>query len=487
MAILKDILYRVPLVAISGSTEVEVLAITADSRKAEKKSLFVAVKGTITDGHSYIENVVKAGASVIICENMPESFAKNCTYVQVKDSAYALGVIACNFYDNPSQKLKLVGVTGTNGKTTNVTLLYKLFKDLGYKVGMLSTVENYIHNKLIPATHTTPDAINLNKLLNEMVEEGCEYVFMEVSSHALVQHRVAGIQFAGGIFTNITQDHLDFHETFDNYIAAKKMLFDMLPSSAFALVNVDDKRGNVILQNTKASKYTFSLKTMADFKAKMLSNTFEGLNLDIDGHNVWFKLIGNFNAYNLLGVYATAVLLNQDKMEVLQKLSALDTAKGRFDYFISDTKITAIVDYAHTPDALENVLNTIQNIRGGNEQVITVVGCGGNRDKGKRPLMADIACKLSDRVILTSDNPRDEEPSAILEDMIKGVRITDMRKVLTISDRKEAIKTACNFANTNDIILVAGKGHENYQEIKGVKSPFDDKEIVNEMLNLLNK
>jgi UDP-N-acetylmuramoyl-L-alanyl-D-glutamate--2,6-diaminopimelate ligase len=487
MALLKDILYKVPLVAVTGSTNVEVLSITADSRKAEKGSLFVAVKGTVSDGHSYIENVIKAGANIIVCETLPAELASNCTYIQVTDSAFALGVIACNYYDNPSEKLKLVGVTGTNGKTTNVTLLYKLFKALGYKVGMLSTVENYIHNKVIPATHTTPDAINLNKLLNEMVEEGCDYVFMEVSSHALVQHRVAGIQFAGAVFTNITQDHLDFHGTFDNYIAAKKMLFDMLPSSAFALINVDDRRGNVMLQNTKASKNVFSLKTMADYKAKILSNTFEGLNLDIDGHNVWFKLIGNFNAYNLLGVYATAVLLNQDKMEVLQHLSALDTAKGRFDYFISDTKITAIIDYAHTPDALENVLNTIQNIRGGNEQVITVVGCGGNRDKGKRPLMADIACKLSNRVILTSDNPRDEEPTAIIEDMQKGVKITDMRKVLSITDRKEAIKTACNFANANDIILVAGKGHENYQEIKGVKSPFDDKEIVKEMLNLLNK
>jgi UDP-N-acetylmuramoyl-L-alanyl-D-glutamate--2,6-diaminopimelate ligase len=486
MALLKDILYKVPLVAVTGSTNVEVLSITADSRKAEKGSLFVAVKGTVSDGHSYIENVIKAGANIIVCETLPAELASNCTYIQVTDSAFALGVIACNYYDNPSEKLKLVGVTGTNGKTTNVTLLYKLFKALGYKVGMLSTVENYIHNKVIPATHTTPDAINLNKLLNEMVEEGCDYVFMEVSSHALVQHRVAGIQFAGAVFTNITQDHLDFHGTFDNYIAAKKMLFDMLPSSAFALINVDDRRGNVMLQNTKASK-NFQLKTMADYKAKYLSNTFEGLNLDIDGHNVWFKLIGNFNAYNLLGVYATAVLLNQDKMEVLQHLSALDTAKGRFDYFISDTKITAIIDYAHTPDALENVLNTIQDIRGGNEQVITVVGCGGNRDKGKRPLMADIACKLSNRVILTSDNPRDEEPTAIIEDMQKGVSITDMRKVLSITDRKEAIKTACSFANANDIILVAGKGHENYQEIKGVKSPFDDKEIVKEMLNLLNK
>jgi UDP-N-acetylmuramoyl-L-alanyl-D-glutamate--2,6-diaminopimelate ligase len=487
MALLKDILYKVTLRAVSGDTAVEISSVTFDSRAVKPGSLLVATKGTQSDGHQFIEKAIESGAVAIVCEVSPAKKNDKVTYVETNDSSYALGVIASNFYGNPSVKLKLVGVTGTNGKTTTVTLLHELFTRLGYNTGMLSTVENKIKEEVIPSTHTTPDAVKLNELLAKMVAVGCTHCFMEVSSHAIIQHRIAGLVFTGAIFSNITHDHLDYHKTFEEYIKAKKQLFDHLPASAFALVNIDDKRGMVMLQNTKAAKNTFALKAPADFKAKIKSNSFHGLELEIDHKDVWFKLIGRFNAYNILGIYAAAILLGEEKDEVLTQLSTVDSAKGRFDQILSVSNITAIVDYAHTPDALQNVLETINDLRQGNEKVITLVGCGGNRDAAKRPVMAGIACKLSDKVILTSDNPRDEQPEAILAEMQKGVSITDQKKTVTIVDRREAIKTACLLANPHDIILLAGKGHEAYQEIKGVKYPFDDKEIVKEMFQLLQK
>jgi UDP-N-acetylmuramoyl-L-alanyl-D-glutamate--2,6-diaminopimelate ligase len=487
MALLKDILYKVSLISVSGDTGKEISSICFDSRKVEKGSLFIATKGTQADGHLFIEKSIEQGAAAIVCEAIPVKKHENVTYVEVANSHMALGIIAANFYGNPSSKLKLVGVTGTNGKTTTVTLLHQLFLKLGYNAGMLSTVENMINDQVIPSTHTTPDAITLNQLLSQMLAAGCTHCFMEVSSHAVVQHRIAGLQFKGALFTNITHDHLDYHKTFEEYIKAKKLFFDGLSSEAFALVNIDDKRGMVMMQNTKAKKNTFALKSPADFKAKIKSNTFQGLELEIDNKDVWFKLIGSFNAYNLLGVYGAAVLLEEDKDEVLTQLSNLASARGRFDQVLSETKVTAIIDYAHTPDALKNVLETINDLRQGVEKIITVVGCGGNRDAAKRPVMADIACKLSDRVILTSDNPRNEVAEEIIAEMQKGISVTDQKKSLTIPDRKEAIKTACTLANPNDIVLIAGKGHETYQEIKGVKYPFDDKQIVKEMFQLLQK
>jgi UDP-N-acetylmuramoyl-L-alanyl-D-glutamate--2,6-diaminopimelate ligase len=487
MALLKDILYKVTLRAVSGDTGIQISSLTFDSRTVKPGSLFIATKGTQSDGHQFIEKAIEQGAVAIVCEASPMKRSENVTYIETNDSSYALGIIASNFYGNPSAKLKLVGVTGTNGKTTTVTLLHELFRKLGYNAGLLSTVENKINDEVIPSTHTTPDAVQLNELLAKMVAAGCTHAFMEVSSHAIVQHRIAGLVFTGALFSNITHDHLDYHKTFEEYIKAKKMLFDNLPASAFALVNIDDKRGMVMLQNTKASRKTFALRTPADFKVKIKSNSFHGLELEIDNKDVWFKLIGSFNAYNLLGIYATAVLLGEDNDEVLTQLSSIESARGRFEQITSSTKITAIVDYAHTPDALKNVLDTINDLKQGNEKIITLVGCGGNRDAAKRPVMADIACKLSDKVILTSDNPRYEEPEAILLDMQKGVSIKDQKKTVTIVDRKEAIKTACMMANSNDIILLAGKGHETYQEIKGIKYPFDDKYIVKEMFQLLQK
>ncbi|HEY8400815.1 MAG TPA: UDP-N-acetylmuramoyl-L-alanyl-D-glutamate--2,6-diaminopimelate ligase [Cytophagaceae bacterium] len=487
MALLKDILYKVSLVSVSGITDIEVSAIEFDSRNVTPGCLFVAISGTNVDGHNFIDLAIEKGAIAILCEVLPSGLKEGVTYVQVTNSNQALGIVASNFYGNPSSKLKLVGVTGTNGKTTTATLLHKLFIKLGYRTGLLSTVENKINEEVIPSTHTTPDAVALNKLLADMVAKGCTNAFMEVSSHAVVQHRISGLTFAGAVFTNITHDHLDYHKTFEEYIKAKKMFFDHLPSSAFALVNADDKRGGVMLQNTKAAKHTYALKTVADFKAKVKSNTFQGLELDIDNRDVWFKLIGSFNAYNLLAVYASAVLLGEDQEEVLTQLSTLSSARGRFEQIISPTGITAIVDYAHTPDALKNVLETIADIRQGMERIVTVVGCGGNRDAAKRPVMADIACRLSDQVILTSDNPREEEPQEIINQMMKGVSVTDMKKTLSILDRREAIKTACALAQPNDIILIAGKGHETYQEIKGVKHPFDDKQVVREIFQLLEK
>ncbi len=482
MKLLTDILYKAGLEEISGTTNIALSGLTFDSRKVKKDSLFIATRGTAFDGHLFIDNAIEAGAIAIVCEEFPENQKENITYVRVKNSSYALGIIASNFYDNPSQKLKLVGVTGTNGKTTTVTLLYNLFKSLGYNAGLISTVKNKIMNETIPATHTTPDAIALNELLNRMVEKGCQYVFMEVSSHAVVQHRIAGLQFVGAVFSNITHDHLDYHKTFDEYIKAKKRFFDQLSDEAFALVNKDDTNGQIMLQNTKATRYTYGIKSVADFKCRIMENHLNGLLLSVDGQEVWVKLIGNFNAYNVLAVYATAVLLKQDKTNVLTALSTLNSVEGRFQHLKSENGVIGIVDYAHTPDALKNVLETIKNIRTGNEQVITLVGCGGDRDAAKRPVMARIACELSNKVILTSDNPRSEDPEEILDQMQKGVEAPDTKKVLRIADRKEAIRTACSFAKPGDIILLAGKGHENYQEIKGVKYPFDDFEILKETI-----
>lgn len=486
MKLLSDILYKVRLEQVIGSTHVAVSSVAFDSRKVKKDSLFVATKGTTLDGHAYIEKAVESGAIAIVCETLPENKNEAVTYIKVSDATFALGIIACNYFDNPSEKLKLVGVTGTNGKTTTVTLLFNLFKSLGYSVGLLSTVENKINNIVIPATHTTPDALTLNELLTAMIEQGCEYVFMEVSSHAVVQNRIAGLYFTGAIFSNITHDHLDYHKTFDEYIKAKKRFFDYLPNSAFALVNRDDKNGLIMLQNTKAHKYTYGLQTIADFKCKILENQLNGLLLNIENVEVWVKLIGNFNAYNVLAVYATAILLKQNKTNVLTALSNLNSVDGRFQYVKSPKGLIGIVDYAHTPDALKNVLETIKDLRTGNEQVITLIGCGGDRDSGKRPIMAAIACEYSNKVILTSDNPRSEDPEEILNQMQKGINPVDSKKALRITDRKEAIKTACSLTKSGDIILIAGKGHEKYQEIKGIKHPFDDFEILKDVIKTLD-
>lgn len=487
MALLKDILYKTNLISVAGDMNTDLGSICFDSRESKQGCLFIAVKGTQTDGHQYIDKSIGLGAKAIVCEDLPERLHDGVTYVKVDNSARALGLIASNFYGNPSSRLKLVGVTGTNGKTTTVTLLHQLFGKLGYMAGLLSTVENKISDEVLPSTHTTPDAIALNRLLKEMADRGCTHCFMEVSSHALVQHRVAGIQFAGAVFSNITHDHLDYHLTFEEYIKAKKLLFDGLPSSAFALVNQDDKRGAIMLQNTKASKKTFSLKHLSDFRAKVISNSMQGLELEIDGTNVWFRLVGDFNAYNLLAVYGAAVLLEERPEEVLTQLSDVDPARGRFQLVPSTTGIVAIVDYAHTPDALENVLKTIKNIRTGNETVVTVVGCGGNRDKTKRPLMASISCQFSDKVILTSDNPRFEDPMDIIKDMQAGVTPSNYRKTLVVPDRREAIKTAISLSKPGDIVLVAGKGHETYQEVQGVKHPFDDRSVLTELLKTFSE
>lgn len=483
---LQDLLYGVAIKSLVGKPNVEVAALAFDSRAVKSNSLFFAISGSVVDGHNYIEQTIKSGANVIICEHLPADLSADVTYVVVESSSLALGVVASNFYGNPSAKLKLVGITGTNGKTTIATLLFQLFRGLGFNVGLISTVQNHINDNIIPATHTTPNPIALNALLQDMVNANCQYCFMEVSSHAVAQNRIAGLTFTGGVFSNITHDHLDFHKTFDSYLKAKKEFFDQLPKSAFALTNADDKNGMVMLQNTKANKKSYALKQMADFKARIIENKFSGLNLDIDQTDVFFKMVGSFNAYNLLATYGTAILLEQDKLEVLTILSTLAGAEGRFDYTVSKEGVIAIVDYAHTPDAVQNVLSTIANIRKGTEQVITVIGCGGDRDKTKRPIMAQVACDWSDKVILTSDNPRTENPQTIISEMEKGVSPTNQRKVLSITDRKEAIKTACHIAKPGDIILVAGKGHEKYQEINGVRNHFDDKEVLNEQLNQIN-
>jgi UDP-N-acetylmuramoyl-L-alanyl-D-glutamate--2,6-diaminopimelate ligase len=485
MKILQDILYRTGATEIIGPLNKVVPGITFDSRKVEQGWLFVAVKGTQVDGHQYISEVIENGASIIVCENLPKNQLPEITYVAVNNSSLALGFIAANFYDNPSEKLNLVGVTGTNGKTTTVTLLHKLFTALGYQAGLLSTIATKVGNKSLTATHTTPDAIAINELLAQMVAEGCEFAFMEVSSHAVHQNRISGLKFAGGVFSNITHDHLDYHKTFAEYIAAKKRFFDELPSQGFALSNIDDKNGKVMLQNTRAKKFTYGLKSMADFKGKILENHFDGLQMLVDESEFYSPLTGEFNAYNLMAIYATAILLKQNKLDVLTEMSSLQGVEGRFDIIRSKGGITCFVDYAHTPDALLNVLKTINDIRTHNEQLITVVGAGGDRDRAKRPKMALIASKLSNTVILTSDNPRSEEPAAIIGEMYAGIDPAKTGKTLKITDRREAIKTAVNLAQKGDLILVAGKGHEKYQEIRGVKHHFDDKEILNELLENL--
>ncbi len=487
MKVLSDILNYISLQQVAGKTDKEIEVIAFDSRKVVANTLFVAVRGTQVDGHQFITKAIELGATAVICEQLPNDLVADVTYVEVEDSSLALGIGASNFYDNPSKKLTLIGVTGTNGKTTVATLLFDLFKELGYSVGLLSTVENKVNEEIIPSTHTTPDAVGLNALLAQMLQKGCTHCFMEVSSHAIHQNRIAGLAFDGGIFTNITHDHIDYHETFANYISAKKMFFDTLSKKAFALVNGDDKRGTVMLQNTKASKNYFALRTPADFKGKIIENTLQGLLLTIGNKEVWVKLLGEFNAYNLLAVYGVAVLLEEDEDEVLQALSLLESVNGRFQQQTSQTGIIGVVDYAHTPDALENVLKTLNQFREGTTEIITVVGCGGDRDREKRPMMANTACKMSDRVILTSDNPRSEDPSAILKEMNEGVSITQKSKTLTLEDRAEAIQLAVTLAKAGDIVLIAGKGHENYQEIKGVKHHFDDREELNKVFELLNK
>jgi UDP-N-acetylmuramoyl-L-alanyl-D-glutamate--2,6-diaminopimelate ligase len=481
-----DILYGVSLKQVLGSTDLDVSSVCFDSRQAQTGALFIAVRGTLSDGHQFINNAIDQGVAAIVCEIFPERIREGVSYFLVEDSAKALGFIASNYYDHPSSKLKLVGITGTNGKTTIATLLFQLFCDLGYKTGLLSTVQNQINGLVITSTHTTPDPIALNSLLNDMVESGCDYCFMEVSSHAVAQHRIVGLSFSGGIFSNLTHDHLDFHHTFDAYLKAKKRFFDTLQSNAFALTNIDDKNGMVMLQNTRAYKKTYGLKNIADFKAKIIENHFSGLLLNIENEEVWFKMVGSFNAYNLLAVYSAALLLEQDRTRVLTSLSRLSGAEGRFDFMVSEAGIIGIVDYAHTPDAVQNVLTTIQDIRKGTEQVITVIGCGGDRDKSKRPLMAQVACDWSTKVVLTSDNPRSEAPEQIIKEMLTGVMPHNKKKTLSITDRKEAIRTACHLAKPGDIILVAGKGHEKYQETAGVKLPFDDKKILTELLNLMS-
>jgi len=488
MALLQDILYKVNIVSKNGNAMDAVDDLQIDSRKVTPGSCFIAIKGNSTDGHNYINTALANGASIIVCEKLPGDAKDDALFIIVENSSLAAGIMAHNFYGQPSHKIKLIGVTGTNGKTTVATLLFKLFSAIGYKCGLISTVQNQIAEEILASTHTTPDAINVNELLANMLKANCTHVFMEVSSHALDQERVAGLHFAGGVFTNITHDHLDYHKTFDEYIKAKKKFFDELSSNAFAISNADDKRGAVMLQNTRAKKYFYSLKTMAEFKGKILENSLSGLLLTINDTEVHFKLIGTFNAYNLLAVYGAAVCLGEDKQIILQALSNITGAEGRFDFMVSQKdKVIGIIDYAHTPDALLNVLATIKNLRQGEEKILTVVGCGGDRDKTKRAVMAEVACEHSDKIFFTSDNPRNEDPNEIIKDMEGGVSITCRKKYISIADRKEAIKTAVSFSNKEDIVLVAGKGHEKYQEIKGIKHPFDDKAVLAEMFELLDK
>jgi len=478
MHILQDILYKVHLLEVVGVTDIAVSSIAIDSRKVIKGTAFVAIKGVVQDGHDYITKAIELGAKVIVCENMPALLTDGVTYIKVANAQEAVAYMAHQFYDAPSTKIKLVGVTGTNGKTTIATLLFKLFSSLDYTCGLVSTVQNQIGDQIISATHTTPDAVSLNELLNTMVDAGCTHVFMECSSHAVHQHRITGLVFTGALFSNITHDHLDYHKTFEAYIAAKKGFFDALPATAFAITNADDKRGDVMLQNTKAKKLCYGLKSSADYKGKILENALTGLVMLVNEIEVHFRLIGEFNAYNLLAVYGAVVNLGIESSVALTNLSMLAGAEGRFDYIISNKQVIGIIDYAHTPDALENVLATIKKLRKGYEQVITVVGCGGDRDKTKRPIMAQTACDLSDKVILTSDNPRTEDPAQIIADMEAGLNTAAKRKYISIIDRKEAIKAAVEFAKPEDIVLVAGKGHEKYQDINGVKHPFDDKAIL---------
>ena len=487
MSILKDIIYKVAIEAIKGSTDIVIGKIDFDSRKIEKNDLFVAIRGTISDGHDYISKAIDLGASAIICDSFPNDIVEGVTYIQVKDTNAALAVVAANYFGNPSQKLQLVGVTGTNGKTTIASLLYQLYKKAGHKVGLLSTVKIMVDDVEYPATHTTPDSITINSYLALMVEAGVDYCFMEVSSHGVHQKRTESLHFVGGVFTNLSHDHLDYHPTFAEYRDVKKSFFDHLPKTAFALSNIDDKNGSVVLQNTVAKKCSYALKSYADYKAQILESQLSGLLLKVNGNEVWVKLIGTFNAYNLLAIYGTAIELGMESLEALRLLSELESVSGRFQYIVSAENITAIVDYAHTPDALENVLKTINDIRTKNEQLITVVGCGGNRDKTKRPVMGGIASDLSDKAVFTSDNPRNEDADVIISEMESGVAPQNFKRILSITDRKQAIKTACQLAQPNDIILIAGKGHETYQEINGVRHDFDDMKIVKELLEQLHK
>ena len=477
---LKELLKDIPVVAVVGSEDIEITGVNIDSRRIKEGHLFVAMKGTQVDGHKFVPKAVELGAKAVLCEDMPEQKAEGMTYVQVESTEDAVGKVATTFHGNPSTKLKLVGVTGTNGKTTIATLLYNMFTKMGHKCGLLSTVCNYIVDEAIPADHTTPDPIELNALLDRMVQAGCEYAFMECSSHAIAQKRIGGLTFAGGIFTNLTRDHLDYHKTFENYRNAKKAFFDSLPKTAFAITNADDKNGMVMVQNTKATVKTYSTRSVADFKARIIECHFEGMYLEMDGHEVGVQFIGKFNVSNLLAVYGAAVMLGKSPEDVLVVMSTLHSVSGRLEPIHSPEGYTAVVDYAHTPDALENVLNAIHEVLDGKGHVITVCGAGGNRDKGKRPLMAQEAVKQSDKVIITSDNPRFEEPQDIINDMLAGLNAQQMKKVISIVDRREAIRTACMMAQKGDVILIAGKGHENYQEVKGVKHHFDDHEVVKE-------
>ena len=485
MRSLNQILAKVSIVNVIGSTDLNIQQLRFDSRAVEKDDVFIAVKGSVVDGHRFISKALEKGATVIICESLPEQLDENITYLQVENSQQTLALIACNYFDHPSKKLKLVGITGTNGKTTTATLLFNLFSKFGYKCGLISTVENKIGATIIPSTHTTPDSIQLNTLLDDMVKQECSFVFMEVSSHAIDQHRTTGVQFEGGVFTNLSHDHLDYHKTFKAYIYAKKKFFDQLPKTAFALSNLDDRQGEVMIQNTKAVRHYYSLRKMTDFKARIIENNLSGLHMEMDGFEFFGKLIGAFNAYNLLAVYSTAVLLGQDKFETMTALSSLNTAEGRFESLYDQVKdVIGIIDYAHTPDALEKVLSTIDKLKAGVGTLYTIVGCGGDRDRRKRPIMAKVACDYSDKVIFTSDNPRTENPEEIIEEMKKGIPPYATQKVTIEVDRKKAIELACSLAKQGDIILVAGKGHEKYQEVNGEKFPFDDKAILKEIFTM---
>lgn len=480
---LKQLISKIDCLQTLGTVNLLIPAIHFDSRLIKEGDLFVAIKGHLVDGHDFIKNAIHLGAKVIVCEDLPENIDNEITYIKVINTSRSLAYLAKEFYKDPSSKLKLVGITGTNGKTTTATLLHKLFTDLGYKVGLISTIENLINETVVPATHTTPNPLALNELLLAMLDEGCDFCFMEVSSHAIVQNRIEGLTFVGGVFTNLTHDHLDFHHTFGEYLKTKKLFFDQLPKNSFALTNGDDKNGMVMLQNTQAFKKSYALRSMADYKGRVLESHFNGMLMNIEDNEIWLRLVGNFNAYNVLAVYGTALLLEQNHAKVLTVLSRVTGADGRFETLISSNKVIGIIDYAHTPDALENVLKTIVGLRMGDAQVITVIGCGGDRDKTKRPEMAEVAVRLSDKVILTSDNPRSEDPKVILEDMEAGIPFNQKRKYFTITDRAEAINAACHLALTGDIVLVAGKGHETYQEVKGVRYPFDDKEVLLKSLN----
>lgn len=484
MKSLNLLLQKIPIIQKIGSTELMISEIIFDSRKAVSGALFCALKGSTSDGHSYIEKVIESGVTCILCEVIPEKLPNHVTFIQVADSHACMAQMASAFFDYPSEKMQVTAVTGTNGKTTVATLLFRLFRAMGHSCGLLSTVQNQINETVIPSTHTTPDSISLQFLLNQMLEAGVEYVFMEASSHAIDQKRIGGLKLAGAVFTNITHDHLDYHKTFDHYLKTKKQLFDTLPTTAFALVNKDDRNGLVMTQNCKGSRYTYALQSPADFKAKLIEADISGMQLEMDGVEAWFRLSGKFNAYNLLAVYGAAFLLGKNKIEIIQHLSEIEAVKGRFECVRTANGVTGIVDYAHTPDALDNILQTIQHVRKGNEILFTIIGCGGNRDAEKRPKMASIAAQYSDQVILTSDNPRNENPEIILDQMMQGLSLPMLRKSLRISDRKEAIRTAASMARPGDIILLAGKGHENYQEVNGIKHPFDDKAILTEMLSI---